>query len=128
MFRNSIISKLWISIVALIVIVLLSLSLGISSLLEEFYFSRISDELVTEGKQIIEVINSEDDREELIEKLDILSNFTNAHIIIVDKKGLVEACNTMMGLPAGAIFDPGDLEKVFSGQIEIGRASCRETL
>jgi len=117
MFRNSIISKLWISIVALIVIVLLSLSLGISSLLEEFYFSRISDELVTEGKQIIEVINSEDDREELIEKLDILSNFTNAHIIIVDKKGLVEACNTMMGLPAGAIFDPGDLEKVFSGQI-----------
>jgi len=117
MFRNSIISKLWISIVALIVIVLLSLSLGISSLLEEFYFSRISDELVTEGKQIIEVINSEDDREELIEKLDILSNFTNAHIIIVDKKGLVEACNTMMGLPAGSIFDPGELEKVFAGQI-----------
>jgi len=117
MFRNSIISKLWISIIALIVIVLLSLSLGISSLLEEFYFSRISDELVTEGKQIIEVINSEDDKEELIEKLDILSNFTNAHIIIVDKKGLVEACNTMMGLPSGSIFEPGELEKVFSGQI-----------
>jgi len=117
MFRNSIISKLWVSIVALIVIVLLSLSLGISSLLEEFYFSRISDELVTEGKQIIEVINSEDDKEELIEKLDILSDFTNAHIIIVDKKGLVEACNTMMGLPPGSIFEPGELEKVFSGEI-----------
>ncbi|MFZ5946139.1 MAG: ATP-binding protein [Bacillota bacterium] len=115
--RNSIISKLWISIVALIVIVLLALSLGISSLLEEFYFSRISTELETEGKQVIEVINNENDKEKLIEKLDILSNFTNAHIIIVDKKGLVEVCNTMLGLPSGSIFEPGDLEKVFAGQI-----------
>ncbi|MFZ7104028.1 MAG: ATP-binding protein [Peptococcaceae bacterium] len=117
MFRNSIIGKLWISIVVLIVIVLLSLSLGLSSLLEEFYFSRIADELVIEGKQIIEVINSENDRQELIEKLDILSDFTNAYIVIVDRGGLVEVCNTMMGLPAGSVFDPGDLEKVFSGQV-----------
>lgn len=117
MIRNSIIGKLWISIVALIVIVLLFLSLGLSSLLENFYFSQISDELVSEGKQIVKVINSEDNIKELIEKLDLLSDFTNAHILIVDEKGLVEACNTMMGLPSGSLFEPGELEKVFSGQI-----------
>ncbi|MGI6226591.1 MAG: ATP-binding protein [Peptococcales bacterium] len=117
MIRNSVISKLWLSIVILIVMVLLFLSLGLSSLLEDFYYSRISQELVVEGQRLIEVVNSEDDYDRLVEKLDLLSNFTNAHIIVVDKKGLVEACNSMMGVNSGTHFDVGDLEKVFQGNI-----------
>jgi len=117
MIKNSIIGKLWISIVALIVIVLLILSLGLSSLLEDFYYSRISEELVSHGKQVIQVINSETNASQLTEKLDLLSNFTNAHIMIVDKRGLVEACNTMMGVNSGSFFDGEELKKVFEGNI-----------
>lgn len=117
MIRNSIIGKLWISIVALIVIVLVLLSLGLSGLLEDFYYSRISEELVAHGQQVAQVIGTATDSEQLTEQLDLLSNFINAHIMLVDKRGLVEACNTMMGMGSGTFFGTGDFERVFQGEI-----------
>ena len=71
MIRNSIIGKLWISIVALIVIVLVLLSLGLSGLLEDFYYSRISEELVAHGQQVAQVIGTATDSEQLTEQLDL---------------------------------------------------------
>jgi two-component system sensor histidine kinase ResE len=117
MIRNSIIGKLWVSIVVLIIIVLLLLSLGLSGLLEDFYYSRISAELVSHGQKLVQVISTETDYNKLINQLDLLSNFTNAHIMIVDKKGLVEACNSMMGVNQGSFFSIEDFEKVFQGEI-----------
>jgi len=117
MLKKSIIGKLWISIVVLIIIVLFFLSFGLSRLLENFYYSQISNDLVLEGKQLVDVLSQEQDPQTLRSKLDLLSRFTNAHIVIVDEKGLVEACNTMMGLPTGSLFKPEELQKVFTGQI-----------
>ncbi|NLT94578.1 MAG: cell wall metabolism sensor histidine kinase WalK [Clostridia bacterium] len=117
MIRNSIIGKLWISMVALIVIVLVLLSLGLSGLLEDFYFSQIAEELVGQGIEIARVIGTATDSRQLTVQLDLLTNITNAHIMLVDKSGVVEACDSMMGMSSGAFFGTEDFEKVFQGEI-----------
>ena len=114
--KNSIISKLWIAITLLIIIVLLILTLSLSSFIEEFYFTQISNELIKDGQQLIEIIKNENNSEEVAYKVETLANLTNAHLVIVDDEGMVQACNSMMGLPAGMNFNPEELQEVFNGQ------------
>lgn len=115
--KNSIIIKLWIAITLLIIIVLLILTLSLSSFIEEFYFAQISNELIRDGQQLVEILKTEDNSDELINKIDILANLTNSHLVIVDDKGIVKACNSMMGLSGGMNFKPEELQEVFRGQI-----------
>lgn len=114
--KNSIISKLWIAITLLIIIVLLILTLSLSSFIEEFYFTQISNELIKDGQQLIEIIKNENNSEEVAYKVETLASLTNAHLVIVDDEGMVQACNSMMGLPAGMNFNPEELQEVFNGQ------------
>ncbi|MEW6623789.1 MAG: ATP-binding protein [Bacillota bacterium] len=116
MIKRSIIGKLWFSLVLLIIIILLFLSLGLSRLLENFYYSQISSELMTSGQRLVEVINAKNETETLVRDLNLLSHFIDAHIVVVDRQGFVEACDPMMGLPIGSLFKPDELERVFAGQ------------
>lgn len=122
MIKKSIISKLWVSIVILIIIVLFTLSFGVSNLLEKFYYSQITKDLVTQGEQLVKVLNSRDHTEKVKEQLDLLSIFNDAHIVIVEKDGLVDSCSSMMGLDRGSAFQPEELQKVFTGEIVAKKA------
>lgn len=117
MLNRSVIGKLWISIVVLILVVLVFLSFGLSRLLENFYYSQISSDLINHGQQLIEMMDMEDDPQQLVYELTLLSSFIDSHIIIVDEQGIVEACDGITGLPSGYLFRPEELQRAFAGEI-----------
>ncbi len=117
MLNKSVIGKLWLSIVLLIMVVLIFLSFGLSRLLENFYYTQISNDLINQGQQLTQMIGPEGDSQHLIYELTLLSNFIDSHIIVVDEQGIVEACDAITGLPSGYLFRPEELQKAFSGEI-----------
>lgn len=117
MLNKSVIGKLWVSIVLLVLVVLILLSFGLSSLLENFYYSQISADLIKTGQELIDIIRTEDDPRDLNYELTLLGHFIDSHIIIVDKKGFVQACDAMLGLPTGYFFKSDELSKAFAGEI-----------
>ncbi|WP_028306776.1 ATP-binding protein [Desulfitibacter alkalitolerans] len=121
MISRSIILKQWVAIILLIMIILLFLSFGLIRLLEDFYYSQISSDLIESGHKLTSIINKEDDPTHLTNELTLLSEFLNAHIIIVDRDGTTQACDLMMGPPTGHFLTTAELAKVFAGESIIKR-------
>ncbi len=121
MISKSIILKQWISIIFLIILVMLFLSFGLFSLLEDFYYSQISTDLINSGLKLTEIINKQEDPRYLTNELTLLSEFLDAHIIVVNRHGMIEACDMMMGSPTGTFLTQGELAKVFAGEIIVKR-------
>lgn len=88
-FKKSIISKLWIYVTLLTVIILIFLGLILSKTFEDFYFEIRKNELINEGQQLVSLILKGIDPDELLD----ISKFINAHAMIVDRKGLISACS-----------------------------------
>lgn len=108
-FRRSIISKLWIYVTLLTVIILIFLGLVLSKTFEDFYFEIRKNELINEGQQLVSLILSGIDPDELLD----ISKFINAHAIIVDKKGLISACSRFI--------NGKELSEVLKGKIVVHR-------
>ncbi|KUO52655.1 MAG: hypothetical protein APF76_14285 [Desulfitibacter sp. BRH_c19] len=121
MINRSIILKQWLAIVLLIMVVLMFLSFGLFSLLEDFYYSQISTDLINSGQKLTEIINEEDDPQYLIYELTLLGDVLDSHIVIVGRDGTTQACDSMMEPPAGLLLSPGELAEVFAGEIIVKR-------
>lgn len=50
---KSIVAKLWITIVLLILVVFIALGLGLFQALENYYYSQIANNLLTQGQEVV---------------------------------------------------------------------------
>jgi two-component system sensor histidine kinase ResE len=121
MIRKSVVAKLWVAIVILMIIILTLLSMGLFQLVENFYYSQIARNLINQGQQIAELYKNAPHNLQVSSQIEMISRIINAHILIVDKEGQIQACNTMMQLPPGSVFQDRELAEVFNGQIAIKR-------
>lgn len=115
MFRKSIVAKLWLTIVLLMVFIIASLGLGLSRLMENFYYSQITKNLITQGLRIADMYSNEPETFQDNNELNRLSHILNAHIMLLNNEGRIMACNMSLHLLPGSIFKENDLNKIFSG-------------
>lgn len=118
--KKSIISKLWICVTLLTVVILIFLGLVLSKTFEDFYFEIRKNELINEGQQLVSLILRGIDPDELLD----ISKFINAHAMIVDKRGLIAACSRLSKTEDP--LDRKELSQILRGNIVVHRGYVQQ--
>lgn len=115
MLFRSIIGKLWAAILVLLILVFLPLSLGLFQVVENFYYSQITDNLVYEGEKIIDLYL--EDRNIFFEndQMNHISEIIDAHVLILNQQGIIQTCDTTIHMFPGSLFAEKDLSSIFDG-------------
>lgn len=108
--KKSIIGKLWLCMVILAIITLLFSGVILSTVFEDYYFNIKQNEMINEGQQLITLILSGANPSELLEA----SKFINAHAIVVDRWGLIQATSNLFKFN-GVAVDPDEFREVLKG-------------
>jgi two-component system sensor histidine kinase ResE len=117
MFAKSIVAKLWLSIVLLMVIIITALGLGLFRLTENFYYSQITKNLVSQGLQIADMYSEDPDIPQDDNELSRYSRILGAHILLLDEKGTIKVCNMSFHMIPGSVFEESNLSRIFNGEI-----------
>ncbi len=115
MIFRSVVGKLWSTIALLILVSFITLGFFLSQLMESFYLNLRANELVHTSKQLALEIGERENPFEILERIDLISNLVNANILILDRRGLVQASSGPLSLRPGLPFDHPDLERVTRG-------------
>lgn len=83
----------------LAIVTLMFSGLVLSSVFEDFYFNLRKNEMINEGQQLVALILSGANPEELLD----ISKFINAHAVLIDKQGLIQASSNIIKLKGMAI-------------------------
>lgn len=97
--KKSIISKLWLYMTVLAIVTLLFSGLVLSSVFEDFYFNMRKNEMINEGQQLLSLILQGVNPSELLD----ISKFINAHAVLIDRQGLIQASSNILKLEGMAI-------------------------
>ncbi|KUO58431.1 MAG: hypothetical protein APF84_01690 [Gracilibacter sp. BRH_c7a] len=115
--NRSIIAKLWITIVLLIVAVLLALGIGLFQAVEKYYYKQIENNFISQGREVIELYIEDPAKFEENNEIDHASRMMKAHAMILNDKGIIQICDTMMNMSSGSFFEETELTRIFSGKI-----------
>lgn len=123
MINRSLLSKFWLTMIVLVVVVMFILGVFLSQFFENFYFSLKSQELAKTGVKIADLIAGTPGMEWEDEVLQI-SKYIDAKIVITDKAGLVRA-NTVngLGMHNGQRLEYPDVDKILQGEIVAQRGN-----
>jgi two-component system sensor histidine kinase ResE len=80
--RNSVVAKLWLTIIGLVVIVLTLLSVFLEQLFDSYFYKSHADELVQKADYIHQLILNEPDRDLAMRIANLLASESNSHIVI----------------------------------------------
>lgn len=117
MFVKSVVAKLWMTIVLLMVIIIISLGLGLFRLTENFYYSQITNNLITQGMQIADMYSKDPEIFQDEKEVERISGILNAHILFLDEEGKIKVCNMSFHMLPGSVFEEENLHKIFAGEI-----------
>lgn len=122
MIRDSIVTKLWLSMVVLIGGVLLVLGISLGSVFERFYLSLEAQDLVEKGLYIGKVLKNRGEEEANLAAA-VLADEMKSAIVIADTSGKVRSCTGMRRMGRGMKLTPEEQEKVQTGQLLIRQGS-----
>lgn len=108
--KKSIITKLWLYMTILAIITLLFSGLVLSSVFEDFYFNMRKNEMINEGQQLLSLILGGANPAELLD----ISKFINAHAVLIDRQGLIQASSNIIKFKGMAIGSK-ELAEVLKG-------------
>jgi two-component system sensor histidine kinase ResE len=117
MVLNSIVGKLWATIIILLLVTFIILGFVLSQMMENFYVNLQAEELIHQGKQLSDSIGNQENPQQVLDNLDFISSIINASIMVLDRRGLVQACSSSLGISPGVPYDNPDLDRVIRGDI-----------
>lgn len=117
MFTKSIIAKLWLTMVIPMVLIIVLLGLGLFRLTENFYYSQMTKNMVAQGLQLAEMYAEEPEVFQDIEEITRISSILNAHVLFLDRQGIINVCNMDFHMLPGSVFAENDLNTIFDGKI-----------
>lgn len=97
--KKSIITKLWLYMTVLAIVTLMFSGLVLSSVFEDFYFNLRKNEMINEGQQLVSLILRGVNPAELLD----ISKFINAHAVLIDREGLIQASSNIIKFQGMAI-------------------------
>lgn len=93
---KSIVSRLWLSVVLVVVALLVVLGLLLSQLFDNFYFNLQAQNLIKQGENLGKLVLSSPSDAELLRDLALVEDFLNANVVIMDKSGLIQSVSPGM--------------------------------
>lgn len=88
--------------------------LVLSSVFEDFYFNMRKNEMINEGQQLVSLISRGINPAELLD----ISKFVNAHAVLIDREGLIQASSNIIKFKGMAI-GAKELAEVLKGNIVV---------
>ncbi len=116
---RSIVGKMWLGTVVLVIVTLVVLGVLLTHLLENFYYDQKEAELVRQGTLVAEALARDD--EDVIKNLNLLEEYLNATVMVINRSGLVRACGGMIGMRPGMRMQNDEVDKVLSGKVVTAR-------
>jgi len=92
---RGIVTKLWLAMLLLVVVVLGLSALIQSGVLENIYYEQQAARLLSEGERLADVIGGEQDPGLAAQQVSLLASLMNASVMVVDNRGLIEHWQTM---------------------------------
>ncbi|NMA55216.1 MAG: cell wall metabolism sensor histidine kinase WalK [Firmicutes bacterium] len=119
---KSIVTRLWLTLVISVAVILILLGLFLSQLFDSFYFDLQADNLIAQGQNLSRLVLTSGDSRQLLRELALVEDFLKANVLIMDKSGLVS--NVSPGLRhhqrrGGQMLTPPQAAAVLSGQIVV---------
>lgn len=93
---KSIVSRLWLSVVLVVVALLVVLGLLLSQLFDNFYLNLQAQNLIQQGQNLGKLVLSSPSDAELLRDLALVEDFLNANVVIMDKSGLIQSVSPGM--------------------------------
>lgn len=116
--KMSVVTKLWLNLVGVILVILLILGVILSQFYQDFYYNEQTTQLINSGKTLANVVSEKGDIAK--EELDTVGKLMAAQVMIIDKSGLIRACGGgMMGLRQGTRLSTEEVSKVLSGETAV---------
>jgi signal transduction histidine kinase len=100
---KGIVFKLWLAMLALVVVVLLLAGLIQAGIIQKIILGQQSDRIINEGKKLADHLDIISDGSQMQEQVDDLAGYLGASVLVVDRGGEILAWN----LPAGWGFGMG---------------------
>ncbi|AOY77752.1 sensor histidine kinase [Clostridium formicaceticum] len=130
---NSIVTKLWI-ILTLLILLVIGISSSIqTNFMENIYYQQQAKQLSSLGKKILELIYTEEDREVMEMKIDAISKMMDVNVMIVDKNNIIQSSHGLGQNIRDLLIDTddsihgpltkSDVEKLLNGETVIHQGS-----
>jgi len=115
MFR-SIVSKFWLSIVLLVVIILTSLGWVLSGQFEALYFQQQWKEMKSHGRELAKILAKEHDRDLVQKEINFWGQISGFKIALVAPDGKVVYTSDNRHAPRGSLMKPPELARALEGE------------
>lgn len=130
---NSIVTKIWI-IITLLTLLVIGISSSIqTNFMENIYYQQQARQLSSLGEKILELIYTEKDRAVMEMKVDILSKIMDVNVMIIDKNNIIQLSHGLGQNIRNLLLDTddsmhspltkSDIEKLLNGETVIHQGS-----
>ncbi|MEW6065176.1 histidine kinase [Desulforamulus profundi] len=130
---NNIVTKLWVIMTILVLVVIGIASAAQTSFMEGMYYQQQARQLNTLGHKIADIARAEKDPAALDSKVAMIASLYNANVMILNEKGRVISCQGMgistkdmpmdMNNPHHGPLNMQDLEQLFSGRAVVHKGN-----
>lgn len=122
-FFSSIVSKLWVSMVLLLIGILALLGVLFGQLFERFYLDLEAKAMIKQGEQIAEALITESAGVQKVQEMaDLFAKESNSTILVADPNGMVKACSNMMMMPRHFRLAAEEFEALQEGKAVVRQA------
>ncbi|MEW6696285.1 MAG: sensor histidine kinase [Bacillota bacterium] len=130
---NTIVTKLWIIMTILVLVVIGIAGAAQTSFMEGLYYDQQAKQLQSLGHKVADIARAEHEPEALDEKIALIAKLYDANVMVLNEKGVVINCQGMgistknmpmdMNNPHHGPMDLEDLEKLYQGQAVVDRGN-----
>lgn len=130
---NNIVTKLWVIMTILVLVVIGIAGAAQTSFMEGLYYEQQARQLVSLGNKVANIATAEKDPKELDDKVALIAGLYNANVMVLDEKGIVRHCQGMgmstkdmpmdMNNPHHGPLSQHDLEQLYSGKVVVHRGT-----
>ncbi len=115
MFR-SIVSKLWVSIALLLVLILMTLGIVLSKQFETLFFQQQWGEMKSHGRELAKILAKSHDPDMIQREINFWGQISGFKISVVDVKGKVIYSSDVQHAVPGSLMKPPELAQTLNGR------------
>ncbi|AEF93219.1 integral membrane sensor signal transduction histidine kinase [Desulfotomaculum nigrificans CO-1-SRB] len=130
---NNIVTKLWVIMTILVLVVIGIAGAAQTSFMEGLYYEQQAEQLKVLGNKVADIARAEHDPVVLDQKLALIAELYDANVMILNEKGIVIHCQGMgistkdmpmdMNNPHHSPMDLEDIKKLYQGQVVVHRGN-----
>lgn len=130
---NNIVTKLWVMMTILVLLVIGIASAAQTSFMEGLYYEQQAKQLKNLGNKVADIARTEQDHAALDQKVALIAGLYNANVMILNEKGIVTLCQGMgistknmpmdMNNPHHGPMSMADIEKLYQGQVVVHKGN-----